>query len=62
MENKKEDVGEYGCRSTIASNMEDYSRSVTRMIVAGSGPVIRGILWGGGVTLDRLKWGGDGVV
>lgn len=42
--------------STIAPNVEDYSGCVARMIAAGSGQLIKGILWCGDVTVDRLKW------
>lgn len=45
--------------TTLAPNVEDYSGSVARMIAAGSGQLIRGILWCGDVTVDRLKWGND---
>ncbi|KAK6916711.1 Senescence/spartin-associated, C-terminal [Dillenia turbinata] len=42
--------------TTLAPHVEDYSGSVARMIAAGSGQLIRGILWCGDVTVDRLKW------
>ncbi|KZV20233.1 hypothetical protein F511_01090 [Dorcoceras hygrometricum] len=45
--------------TTLAPNVEDYSGSVAKMIAAGSGQVVRGILWCGDVTADRLKWGND---
>ncbi|KAJ0448246.1 putative senescence/spartin-associated [Helianthus annuus] len=45
--------------TTLAPNVEDYSGSVARMIAAGSGQLIKGILWCGDVTVDRLKWGND---
>ncbi|XXG75012.1 hypothetical protein AAC387_Pa07g3605 [Persea americana] len=45
--------------TTLAPNVEDYSGSVARVIAAGSGQVIRGILWCGDVTVDRLKWGNE---
>lgn len=45
--------------TTLAPNVEDYSGSVARLIAAGSGQLIRGILWCGDVTVDRLKWGND---
>lgn len=45
--------------TTIAPNVEDYSGSFARWIAAGSGQLIRGILWCGDVTVDRLKWGND---
>ena len=45
--------------TTLAPNVEDYSGRVARLIAAGSGQLIRGILWGGDVTVDRLKWGNE---
>ncbi|KAG4988288.1 hypothetical protein JHK82_030631 [Glycine max] len=45
--------------TTLAPNVEDYSGSFARWIAAGSGQVVRGILWAGDVTVDRLKWGND---
>ncbi|CAI0557732.1 unnamed protein product [Linum tenue] len=45
--------------TVLAPNVEDYSTSIARMIAAGSGHVIKGILWCGDVTTDRLKWGND---
>lgn len=43
--------------TALAPNVEDYSGSVARMIAAGSGQLIKGILWCGDVTVDGLKWG-----
>ncbi|GFP89042.1 hypothetical protein PHJA_001047900 [Phtheirospermum japonicum] len=45
--------------TTLAPNVEDYSGRVARLIAAGSGQVVRGILWCGDVTVDRLKWGNE---
>jgi len=45
--------------TTLAPNVEDYSGRFARWIAAGSGHVIRGILWAGDVTVERLKWGND---
>ncbi|GAB2291963.1 hypothetical protein Dimus_026212 [Dionaea muscipula] len=45
--------------TTLAPNVEEYSGSVARMIAAGSGQLIKGILWCGDVTVDRLKWGNE---
>ncbi|KAF5745363.1 EARLY-RESPONSIVE TO DEHYDRATION 7 family protein [Tripterygium wilfordii] len=45
--------------TTLAPNVEDYGGSVARMIAAGSGQLIKGILWCGDVTVDRLKWGNE---
>ncbi|XP_008236003.1 PREDICTED: uncharacterized protein LOC103334814 [Prunus mume] len=45
--------------TTLAPNVEDYSGKCARLIAAGSGQVIRGILWCGDVTVDRLKWGNE---
>ncbi|KAL9370689.1 hypothetical protein Peur_035829 [Populus x canadensis] len=43
--------------TVLAPNVEDYSSGIARTIAAGSGQLIRGILWCGDVTVDRLKWG-----
>lgn len=43
--------------TTLAPNVEDYSGTAAKLIAAGSGQLIRGILWCGEVTVDRLKWG-----
>ncbi|KAL3613958.1 hypothetical protein CASFOL_042032 [Castilleja foliolosa] len=45
--------------TTLAPNVEDYSGRAARLIAAGSGQVVRGILWCGDVTVDRLKWGNE---
>ncbi|MED6161954.1 hypothetical protein PIB30_065846 [Stylosanthes scabra] len=45
--------------TTLAPNVEDYSSRFARWIAAGSGQVVRGILWCGDVTVDRLKSGND---
>ncbi|KAK9164512.1 hypothetical protein Syun_005414 [Stephania yunnanensis] len=45
--------------TTLAPNVEDYSGGVARVIAAGSGQLIKGILWCGDVTVDRLKWGDE---
>ncbi|GAB4838510.1 hypothetical protein Ancab_028056 [Ancistrocladus abbreviatus] len=45
--------------TTLAPNVEDYSSCVARMIAAGTGQLINGILWCGDVTVDRLKWGNE---
>lgn len=47
--------------TALAPNVEDYSGSVARMIAAGSGHLVKGILWCGNVTVDRLKWGNEFV-
>ncbi|CAA0807748.1 Senescence/dehydration-associated protein-related [Striga hermonthica] len=59
MERKPEEVEKSAAAywTTIAPNVEDYGGSLARMIAAGSGQVIRGILWCGDLTVDRLKWG-----
>ncbi|KAK6159590.1 hypothetical protein DH2020_006904 [Rehmannia glutinosa] len=61
MEKKKDEVEKKAAAywTTLAPNVEDYSGSVARMIAAGSGQVVRGILWCGDVTVDRLKWGNE---
>lgn len=43
--------------TTLAPNVEEYSGCVARMIAAGSGMLVKGILWCGDVTVDRLRWG-----
>ncbi|CAK9315323.1 unnamed protein product [Citrullus colocynthis] len=45
--------------TTLAPNVDDYSGKVARLIAAGSGQVIKGILWCGDVTVDRLNWGNE---
>ncbi|KAJ1408783.1 Senescence/spartin-associated [Sesbania bispinosa] len=57
---KKKEKMEGQCAAywtTLAPNVEEYSSSAARMIAAGSGHVIKGILWCGDVTVDRLQWG-----
>jgi spartin len=59
---KKEIVEETSAAAywtTLAPNVEDYSGRFARWIAAGSGQMIRGILFCGDVTVDRLKWGND---
>jgi len=59
---KKKEMMEERCAAywtTLAPNVEDYSGTAARMIAAGSGHVVKGILWCGDVTVDRLKWGND---
>ncbi|KVH92293.1 senescence/dehydration-associated protein At4g35985, chloroplastic-like [Cynara cardunculus var. scolymus] len=45
--------------STLAPNVEDYSGTAAKLIAAGSGQLVKGILWCGDVTMDRLKWGNE---
>ncbi|XP_044490569.1 protein EARLY-RESPONSIVE TO DEHYDRATION 7, chloroplastic-like [Mangifera indica] len=45
--------------TTLAPNVEDYSGTFARMIAAGSGHLIKGILWCGDLTVDRLNWGNE---
>lgn len=45
--------------TTLAPNVEDYSGATAKLIAAGSGQLIRGIIWCGDVTVDRLKWGNE---
>ncbi|KAG9131035.1 hypothetical protein Leryth_006797 [Lithospermum erythrorhizon] len=45
--------------TTLAPNVEEYSTVAAKLIAAGSGRLIQGILWCGDVTSDRLKWGND---
>ncbi|XP_057494964.1 protein EARLY-RESPONSIVE TO DEHYDRATION 7, chloroplastic-like [Actinidia eriantha] len=61
-ENERKLVVEGGAAAywtTLAPNVEDYSGGLARMIAAGSGQLIKGILWCGDVTVDRLKWGNE---
>ncbi|KAJ8771115.1 hypothetical protein K2173_023440 [Erythroxylum novogranatense] len=58
---KKEEI-EGNCAAywtTLAPNVEDYSSTAAKLIAAGSGRLIKGILWCGDVTVDRLKWGNE---
>ncbi|XP_052196320.1 protein EARLY-RESPONSIVE TO DEHYDRATION 7, chloroplastic isoform X2 [Diospyros lotus] len=60
-ENKKELV-EQRCAAywtTLAPNVEEYSGTAAKLIAAGSGQLIKGILWCGDVTVERLKWGNE---
>ncbi|XP_010935097.1 protein EARLY-RESPONSIVE TO DEHYDRATION 7, chloroplastic [Elaeis guineensis] len=45
--------------TTLAPNVEDYSGCVAKAIAAGSGKLVKGILWCGDVTTDRIKWGNE---
>ncbi|XP_021753080.1 protein EARLY-RESPONSIVE TO DEHYDRATION 7, chloroplastic-like [Chenopodium quinoa] len=45
--------------TTLAPNVEEYSGCVARAIAAGSGMLVKGILWCGDVTVERLKWGNE---
>ncbi|CAA7035727.1 unnamed protein product [Microthlaspi erraticum] len=45
--------------TTLAPNVEDYSGVAAKLIAAGSGQLIKGILWCGDITMDRLMWGND---
>lgn len=59
---KKEELVEKSSAAywtTLAPNVEDYSTSGGRMIAAGSGHLVKGILWCGDITVDRLKWGNE---
>ncbi|XP_047338600.1 protein EARLY-RESPONSIVE TO DEHYDRATION 7, chloroplastic-like [Impatiens glandulifera] len=60
-EKKKEKVeGECAAYwTTLAPNVEDYSGTAAKLITAGSGQLIKGILWCGDVTVERLKWGNE---
>ncbi|OWM68206.1 protein EARLY-RESPONSIVE TO DEHYDRATION 7, chloroplastic-like [Punica granatum] len=58
---KKEMIEEQSAAywTTLAPNVEDYSGITAKLIAAGSGQLIRGILWCGDVTVERLKWGNE---
>ncbi|KAB1201797.1 Spartin [Morella rubra] len=61
-EKKKKEQMEERCAAywtTLAPNVEDYSGKSARLIAAGSGQLIKGILWCGDVTVERLKWGNE---
>ncbi|XP_060168606.1 senescence/dehydration-associated protein At4g35985, chloroplastic-like [Lycium barbarum] len=64
MEKKKDDMERSSAAywTTLAPNVEDYSSSAARFIAAGSGQLVKGILWCGDVTVDRLKWGNDVLI
>ena len=59
---KKKELMEKRCAAywtTLAPNVEDYSGTAARLITAGSGKLIKGILWCGDVTVDRLQVGNE---
>lgn len=59
---KKKELMEKRCAAywtTLAPNVEDYSGTAAKYIAAGSGQLIKGILWCGDVTVERLKWGNE---
>uniref|UniRef100_A0A2P2NZ28 Uncharacterized protein MANES_02G106200 n=1 Tax=Rhizophora mucronata TaxID=61149 RepID=A0A2P2NZ28_RHIMU len=47
--------------TTLAPNVEDYSGTAAKLIAAGSGQLIKGILWCGDVTMDRLVRGNEAM-
>ncbi|XP_030523724.1 protein EARLY-RESPONSIVE TO DEHYDRATION 7, chloroplastic isoform X2 [Rhodamnia argentea] len=62
LDGKKKEIMEDRCRAywtTLAPNVEDYSGTAAKLIAAGSGQLIKGILWCGDVTVDRLNWGNE---
>ncbi|KAM7520070.1 hypothetical protein LguiB_019032 [Lonicera macranthoides] len=62
LKSEKKEVMEDRCRAywtTLAPNVEDYSGLSAKLIAAGSGQLVKGILWCGDVTMDRLKWGNE---
>ena len=61
-EKKKKEEMEGKCAAywtTLAPNVEDYNRTAAKLIAAGSGQLIKGILWCGDVTVERLKQGNE---
>ncbi|CAI8609015.1 unnamed protein product [Vicia faba] len=61
-EKEKKELMEERCAAywtTLAPNVEDYNGTAARLIAAGSGQLVKGILWCGDVTIDRLKWGNE---
>lgn len=62
LKSEKKEVMEDRCRAywtTLAPNVEDYSGLAAKLIAAGSGQLVKGILWCGDVTMDRLKRGNE---
>nr|KAJ0196691.1 hypothetical protein LSAT_V11C700355470 [Lactuca sativa] len=45
--------------TTLAPNVEDYSTKAAKLIVAGLGQLVKGILWCGDVTVYRLIKGNE---
>ncbi|TQD73199.1 hypothetical protein C1H46_041287 [Malus baccata] len=45
--------------TTLAPNVADYNGMAAKLIAAGSGQLIKGILWCGDVTVERLKLGNE---
>lgn len=59
---EKKELMEENCAAywtTLAPNVEDYSGTAAKLIAAGSGQLVKGILWCGDVTVERLKWGNE---
>ncbi|XP_030974535.1 protein EARLY-RESPONSIVE TO DEHYDRATION 7, chloroplastic-like [Quercus lobata] len=59
---KKKERMEKQCAAywtTLAPNVEDYSSTTAKMIAAGSGKLIQGILWCGDVTIESLRLGNN---
>ncbi|KAK1557864.1 hypothetical protein Q3G72_026099 [Acer saccharum] len=62
LKGKQKEAVEKSCTAywtTLAPNVEDYSGTAAKLIAAGSGQLIRGILWCGDVTVERLRWGNE---
>lgn len=59
---KKKEVLEERCAqywTMLAPNVEEYSGSAVKLVAAGSGQLIKGILWCGDVSMERLKRGNE---
>lgn len=59
---KNKEVMEKRCQAywtTLAPNVEDYSSIAAKLVAAGSGQLVKGILWCGDVTVERLKHGNE---
>ncbi|XP_047168449.1 protein EARLY-RESPONSIVE TO DEHYDRATION 7, chloroplastic [Vigna umbellata] len=59
---EKKEMMEEKCAAywtTLAPNVEDYSGTAAKLIAAGSGQLVKGILWCGDVTVERLRWGNE---
>lgn len=64
MTEKKKEEMEGKCAAywtTLAPNVEDYNGMAAKLIAAGSGQLVKGILWCGDVTVERLKQGNEAM-
>ncbi|XP_060193831.1 senescence/dehydration-associated protein At3g51250-like [Lycium barbarum] len=59
---KKKEILEERCAqywTTLSPNVKEYSGLAAKLVVQGSGQLIKGILWCGDVSVERLKRGND---